>query len=47
MVLMMEILRVYYLDNYWDLMIVKCLDIMKATNWYLLIVNCLVLYFKI
>ena len=32
-VLMVEILRDYLLEVHWDIMMVKCLDMMKASNW--------------
>ena len=45
-VLMMEILRDNILDTDFDPLMVKFLDLMKASNWYLLMVKFLALYLK-
>ena len=47
MVLMMASLRSYCLEFYWDLPMKKRLDLMKASNWNLLMVNLLSLYLEI
>ena len=46
MVLMVTSLRGYLLETHWDLLMVKCLDLMKASNWDILIVKCLALYLQ-
>ena len=43
MVLMMAILRDYLLKVDWDLLMLKFLYLMKALNWYILVVKCLAL----
>ena len=43
MVLVMERLRAYLLETHWDIMTEKCLDLMKASNWDLLMVKRLAL----
>ena len=47
MVLMMASLRAYCLDFYWDLPVAKRLDLMKESNWYLMMVKSLALYLEI
>ena len=44
MVLKIEILRACCLDTNWDILMLKCLALMKASKWYLLMVKLLVLY---
>ena len=39
MVIRMAILRDYRLEMYWGLLMVKCLVLMKASNWDILIVK--------
>ena len=39
MVITIEILRYYCLENHWDLLMVKCLALIKASNWDYLMVN--------
>ena len=39
MVLSMASLRAYFLETHWDLLVVKCLDLMKSSNWYYLVVK--------
>ena len=39
MVIMMEIFRDDFLETLWDLLMVKCLALMKASNWDILIVK--------
>ena len=46
MVLIMEILRDYFLEVHWDILMVKFLDLMNASNWDLMMVNCLALYLE-
>ena len=45
MVLMMEIFRSYFLEVLWDKLILKCLALMKASKWDLLMEKYLELYF--
>ena len=46
MVLMMAILRGYFLGVLCDIMMVKCLALTKSSNCDLLMVNCLALYLE-
>ena len=38
-VLIMEKLRAYFLETRWDLLMVKCLVMMKASNWDYLVLK--------
>ena len=42
---MLASLRYYLLENHWCLEMLKCLDIIKSSNWDYLIVKCLAIYF--
>ena len=44
MVIMMARLRDYFFETHWDLIMVKSLALIKASNWDYLLVECLVLY---
>ena len=46
MVLMIAIFRDYFLDTRWDLLLVKCFALMRASKWYCLILKCLALYLE-
>ena len=46
MVLMLAILRAYCFENHWDILMVKCLVLMKASNWDYLVVKGLSLYLE-
>ena len=46
-ILIMEIFRDYLLETQCGLLILKCFDLMKASNWDLLMLNCLTLYLEI
>ena len=39
MILNMESLRAYCVDTHWYILMVKCMDLMKASTWYLLMIN--------
>ena len=43
MVLMMEIFRVYCMETHWDILTVKYMVMIKASNWDLLVLKCLAL----
>ena len=47
MVLMMAILRSYYLDTYWDLPMVKYLGLIKVLSWDYLMVKFLEIVLEI
>ena len=47
MVIMMARFRDYCLEVHWDLLMEKCLALMKASDWDYLVVNCLALYLEI
>ena len=47
MVLMMARLRDYYMETHWDILTGKCMVLMKASKWDVLIVNLLALYLEI
>ena len=34
------------MDNNWDLLMVNCLSLMKASNWYIIMVKLLALYLE-
>ena len=38
-VTMMARLRAYFLNVHWDILMAKCLDLMKASNCYYLVVK--------
>ena len=42
----MEILSDYFLDTYWDILMVKCFALMKESNWDYLVVKSLALYLE-
>ena len=44
MVLIMIIMRFHCFDTHWDMLMVKCLALMKVSKWYYLIVKYLALY---
>ena len=46
MVLIMAILKAYFLETHWDLLMVKCLYLMKASNWDYMEVKFLALYLE-
>ena len=46
MVLMMELLRSYCLETHCNILMVKFLDIMKASNWDYIMVKCLGIYLE-
>ena len=46
MVIMMEILRADGLETNRDLLMVKFMALIGASNWYILMVKCLTLYLK-
>ena len=46
MALMMANLRDYFLETHWDILIVNCMALIKASNWEYIMVKCLVLYFE-
>ena len=46
MVLMLTILSDYCIEVHWNYMMLKLLDLNKATIWDLLIVKCLALYLE-
>ena len=47
MVLMMGILQGDFLEVHWDILMVKFLDLMKASNWDILMVKFLELYLEV
>ena len=46
MVLIIRILRGYSFETHWGILMVKLLAMMKASNWYSLLVKCLSLYLE-
>ena len=46
MVLIKARLRAYFLENHWDLLMVKLLVLMEASNWDYPVVKFLALYLK-
>ena len=46
MVVMMESLRDYCMETHWDILKVRCMALMKASNWDVLMVNFLSLYLE-
>ena len=47
MVLTMASFKADFLKTHYDLLMVKCLDMMKASKWYLLMVIYLVIYLEV
>ena len=45
-VIILASLRAYFFETHFDLLMVKCLALMKASKWDLLMVKCLVIYYK-
>ena len=46
MVPMMEIFRGYCMETYWDILMVKCMAMMKASNWNVMMLKFLELYME-
>ena len=46
MVQMMASFMDYCMKTHWDILTVECMDLMKASNWYVLLVNLLELYLE-
>ena len=45
MVMMMASFSAYYLETHRYILMVRSLDLIKASNWDILMVKCLALYF--
>ena len=43
---MMEILKDYYLEVQWDILMVKSLDMIKVSKWDIMMVKRLVIYLE-
>ena len=47
MVLMIESFRGYFVETLWNILTVKCMALIKASNWDVLMVKFLALYLEV